>query len=70
MDMLITIGIKKVFLAPITGQSASIMLLLFIRMGILRETGIKKIFLAPIAEIHCGSKDIKRKSIHLDVVKK
>ena len=56
---------KIVFLAPIAGQSASIMALLFIKMDILSATGIEKIFLAPIAEIHYGSKDIKRKSIHL-----
>ena len=64
MDMLTAKGIKEVFLAPIAGQSASIMALLFIKMDILSATGIEKIFLAPIAEIHFGSKDIKRKNIH------
>ena len=48
MDMSSATGIKKVFLAPIAGQSASIMALLFIRMGILSATGIEKNFLAPI----------------------
>ena len=50
MDMSITRGIKKVFLAPIAGQSASIMALLFIRMDMLSATRIKKVFLAPIAD--------------------
>ena len=49
MDMLSTTGIKKVFLAPMDGQSASIMALLFIKMDMLSATGIKKVFLAPIA---------------------
>ena len=49
MDMSITTGIKKVFLAPIAGQSASIMAQLFIKMDMLSATGIKRVFHAPIA---------------------
>ena len=48
MDMLSTTGIKKVFLAPMNGQSARVMALLFIKMNMLSATGIKKDFLAPM----------------------
>ena len=40
--------INKIFLAPIDGQSASIMELLFIKMDKSSATGINKIFLAPM----------------------
>ena len=48
MDMSSTTGIKKVFLAPMNGQSARVMALLFIKMNMLSATGIKKDFLAPM----------------------
>ena len=46
MDMTSSTGIKKVFLAPIDGQSARIMALSFIKMDLLSATEIKKVIFA------------------------
>ena len=48
MDMSSITGIKKLFLAPIDGQSERIMVLSFIKIDMSSITGTKKVGLAPM----------------------